>query len=154
MKIDATVKKETLYVTCGMLVMSALMQAVFLAIGKWHVGVVYSNLLVGAAMVANFFAMGLTVQKAVSYNDPEKAKQFMKLSQTVRFLAIIAVLAVGVLLRDKVFDLWALLPPLLFNRITVMIRGMMIKDKVPVNDASNDGAGGDPPSEDGEGGAE
>ena len=158
MKIDATVKKETLYVSCGMLIMSALMQAVFLILGEWNIGVLYSNLLTGGAMLLNFFALGLTVQKAVSYEDADKAKQLMRLSQSLRFIAMIAVLAVGVLFSDignsGPFSFWALLPPLLFNRITIMVRGFMIKNETA---ASPDGAGqadeaAEPP--DGEDGAD
>ena len=139
MKIDATVKKETLYVCVGTAVFSALMIGVFLLIEKWNIGVLYSNLLIGGAMLLNFFALGLTVQKAVSYDDADRAKRLMKLSQSVRFIALIAVLSVGVLLRDKVFDLWALLPPLFFNRMTIMIRGLTIKNETPaVGDGESD----------------
>ncbi|MBO4429397.1 MAG: hypothetical protein J5832_05535 [Clostridia bacterium] len=135
MKIDRTVKKETLYICAGMIIMSALMEAVFLVIEKWSIGVLFSNLLIGAAMVLNFFLMGLTVQKAVSYGDENKAKNLMKISQGLRFLAMAGIIAVGALLSDirgkAPFSFWALIPPLFFNRITMMIRGFMIKKEAP-----------------------
>ena len=132
MKIDATVKKETKYIVFGMLIMSALMHAVFLVLGKWHVGVIYSNLLVGGAMVLNFFVMGMTVQKAISCGDPVKAKAMATTSQIVRLIAIAAIVAVGALLsnapgRSGPFEFWALIPPLFFNRITVMVRNVIVK---------------------------
>ena len=134
MKIDRTVKKETLYICAGMIIMSAVMEAVFLAVEKWSMGVLFSNLLIGVAMILNFFLMGLTVQKAVSYGDENKAKNLMKISQGLRFLAMAGIIAVGALfsdIRDKApFSFWALIPPLFFNRITMMIRGFMIKKEL------------------------
>jgi len=143
MKIDATVKKETLYVCVGTAVFSALMNGVFLLIGQWNIGVLYSNLLVGGAMLLNFFALGMTVQKAVSFDDEGRAKMFMKMSQSVRFIAMIGVLAVGVMFSDirnsSPFTFWALLPPLFFNRMTIMIRGLTIKNDTPaVGDGKHD----------------
>ena len=136
MKIDRTVKKETLYICAGMIIMSALMEAVFVIIDKeWWPKVLFSNLLIGVAMILNFFLMGLTVQKAVSYGDENKAKNLMKISQGLRFLAMAGIIAVGALLSDirgkAPFSFWALIPPLFFNRITMMIRGFMIKKEAP-----------------------
>ena len=135
MKIDRTVKKETLYIVIGMVIMSAVMEVVFLAIGKWkwNPGVLYSNLLVGVMMVLNFFFLGLTVQKATSYDDERRAQNLMKMSQTLRFLVTVGVVALGALFSDVrdsgPFVFWALIPPLFFNRITIMIRGFTIKNE-------------------------
>ena len=83
-------------------------------------------------MVLNFFLLGLTVQKATEYDEEKKAKNLMKLSQSLRFLALGAVLAVGALLsnigdRTGPFEFWALIPPVFFNRITIMIRGFALR---------------------------
>ena len=74
MKVDKTVKKETLYIAALSGVLSLLMQAVFLVIGQWHFSVFLGNLWGYAAAVGNFFLMGLTVQKAV-LKDEEEAKK-------------------------------------------------------------------------------
>ncbi|MBR6051528.1 MAG: hypothetical protein IKP68_10080 [Clostridia bacterium] len=132
MRIDADVKKETKFIILGMLIMSALMHAVFLVIGKWSLGVLWSNLLVGCAMVASFFVMCLTIQKAISCGDPVKARSMATASQLGRLLALAAVVALGAYfsnITDKggPFEFWALVPPLFFNRITVMIRGAIVR---------------------------
>ena len=132
MRIDADVKKETKFIILGMLIMSALMHAVFLVIGKWSLGVLWSNLIVGCAMVASFFVMCLTIQKAVSCGDPAKAKSMATMSQLGRLLALAAIVALGAYfsnITDKggPFEFWALIPPLFFNRITVMIRGAIVR---------------------------
>lgn len=132
MRIDADVKKETKFIILGMLIMSALMHAVFLVIGKWSLGVLWSNLIVGCAMVASFFVMCLTIQKAVSCGDPAKAKSMATMSQLGRLLALAAIVALGAYfsnITDKggSFEFWALIPPLFFNRITVMIRGAIVR---------------------------
>ena len=56
-KIDPTVRKETLYIGVAVLILSALMEAVFLIIGKWDYTVLLCNLLSGCAAVLNFFLM-------------------------------------------------------------------------------------------------
>ena len=94
-KIDSAVKKETLYILLWVVIFSALMQAVFLIIGKWDYRVLLGNLLSGSASVLNFFFMGLTVQKAVT-KDEKGAKATMKLSQLYRFLFIIIITVIGI----------------------------------------------------------
>lgn len=132
MRIDADVKKETKFITLGMLIMSVLMHAVFLVIGKWSLGVLWSNLLVGVTMVASFFVMCLTIQKAVSCGDPARAKSMATASQLGRLVVLAAVVALGAYFSNITekggpFEFWALIPPLFFNRITVMIRGAVVK---------------------------
>jgi hypothetical protein len=118
-QIDRTVCKETKYMAAGVLVLSALMQAVFLVIGRWDVSVLLGNLLSAAAVVGNFFAMGLTVQHAVALEEKE-AKQSMKTSGAARMFVIFVVLAVGVLL--PIFNVWTVVIPFIFPRLIVAIR--------------------------------
>ena len=65
-KVDGTVRKETIYIAAAVLILSMLMQAVFLIIKQWDYTVLLGNLLGGGVAVLNFFLMGLTVQKATS----------------------------------------------------------------------------------------
>ena len=121
-KIDPVVKKETKYIFLCTLIFSALMQAVFLILGKWHLTVLFGNLLGMFAAVFNFFLMGLTVQSAV-LKEEKDAKNTLKLSQSYRFLFLIAVAALGVAL--PVFHSVAVILPLFFPRIAVGIRPMI-----------------------------
>jgi len=119
MKIDATVKKETKYIAFCVVILSVLMQAVFLIVGKWDYTVLLGNLLSGAVSVLNFFLLGLTVQKALTKEEKE-AKNIMKLSQTYRFLMLIAVVGIGAAL--PCFNILAVVIPVFFPRIAISVR--------------------------------
>ena len=125
-KIDPIVLKETKYIAVWVLIFSALMQAVFLVIGKWNYTVLLGNVLSGTAIVLNFLFMGITVQKALQ-KDEKEAKTAMKLSQTYRTLFLLAVAIVGAVV--PVFSLWAVIIPLLFPRIAIAIRPLLDKKK-------------------------
>ena len=118
-KIDATVIKETKYVALWVLILSVLMQAVFLVIGRWNYTVLLGNLLAGSFSVLNFFLMGLSVQKALGKEEKD-ARNTLKLSRTYRSLALFAVAALGVVL--PVFDRWAVIIALFFPAIAVYLR--------------------------------
>ena len=119
MKVDKTVKKETLYIACFSVVLSMLMQSVFLIIGQWHYSVLLGNLWGYAAAVSNFLLLGLTVQKAVT-KEPEEAKKLIKLSHTLRNMLILIVAVIGIVV--PFFNTWASIIPLLFPRISILFR--------------------------------
>ena len=123
-KIDATVIKETGFVAVMTLILSVLLQAVFLVIGKWDYTVLLGNVLGALAGIANFFLMGLTVQASLGL-EVKDAKSRMKLSQTLRTLLMFAVAVVGYLV--PVFNLITVVIPFLFPRIAVTVRAIMIK---------------------------
>ena len=118
-KIDPTVKKETKYIAYWVFLLSVIMQAVFIVIGKWNYTVLLGNLLTAVAGVLNFFFMGITVQKALT-KDEKAAKSTMRVSQLYRMLFLVVVVVVGV--YAPCFDMWAVLIPLFFTRIAVGFR--------------------------------
>ena len=123
-KIDATVIKETKFVAAMTLILSVLMQAVFLIIGKWNVTVLWGNLLGAGAAVGNFFLLGLTVQSALGLEEND-ARSRIKLSQMLRNLMLFVVAVIGY--AFAIFHLIAVIIPFLFPRIAVMIRSISIK---------------------------
>ena len=125
-KIDETVLKETRYVALWVLILSLLMQAVFLVIQKWDYTVLLGNLLSALAGILNFFLMGLTVQKALT-KDEKEAKTTMKLSMLYRFFILIAVAVMGALI--PCFNVWAVLIALFFPRIGILFRPLFDKKK-------------------------
>ena len=125
-KIDPVVLKETKYIALWTLIFSALLQSVFLVIGKWDHTVLLGNLLTGTAVIANFFVMAMDVVRAVEKEEKE-AKQTLKLSSSLRFLALGLVVLVGALL--DCFNLWAVLIPLLFPRAAILIRPLWDRKK-------------------------
>ncbi|MBO5439044.1 MAG: hypothetical protein J6A53_00140 [Clostridia bacterium] len=126
-KIDKTVLKETAFIAIWMLIFSGIMQAVFLIIQKWDYTVLLGNLLSGVMGVLNFLLLGLTVQKAVNSEDEKYAKTLMKSSQAIRLVMIFGVAILGATV--PCFDLWATLIPLLFPRIAIVIRQILLNRK-------------------------
>lgn len=126
-KIDATVLKETKYIAVWVLLLSVLMQAVFLIVGIWDYTVLLGNLLSGSASVLNFFLLGLSVCKALE-KDAEDAKKSMKLSQTYRFLFLAVIVVLGAAL--PCFNIWAVVIPVFFTRIAIAFRPLFDKKQV------------------------
>lgn len=123
-KVDPTVIKETTYIAGFVLVLSALMQAVFLIFGLWNWTVVTGNLLGGVTAVANFFLMGLTVQSATR-KEEKQARSTMKASQSLRSVMLFAIAALSVWL--SCFDPFAAIIPLFFPRVAAAFRPMFLK---------------------------
>lgn len=119
MKVDPTVRRETLYIAACVLVLSVVMELVFLALQMWDVSVLWGNLLGGAAAVLNYFLMGLTIQHAVGM-DAKHAASKMHVSQVLRMLMILLMGILGIAL--PAFHVVALLVPLFFPRIAIMFR--------------------------------
>lgn len=126
MKIDKTIKQESLYLLLGVIILSAVMEAVFLIFNAFDYTVLLGNILGGGIAVLNFFLMGITLQKSLADSDPKTAKNRVKLSQSMRFLMLIIVAVLGGVL--SCFNLIAVVVPLFFPRIVLTIRGLKIKD--------------------------
>ena len=121
--LDPTVKRETLYVAAVVLILSVLMQAVFLMLGQWNLTVLWGNLLSASASILNFLLLGITVQNAVEKEEKE-ARTMVKASQSLRLLFMLVVAVIGAAL-PSVFNLWAVLIPLLFPRVAVMLHPLI-----------------------------
>lgn len=120
--IDKTVRQETRYIALCELLLSVLLQAVFLVIGQWNYTVLLGNLLSGGAAVLNFFLMGVTIQEATN-REEKNARTLMRLSQSLRMVALFAAAALGVLL--PCFNTVTALVPLFFPRLAVAFRPLV-----------------------------
>ena len=129
-KVSSTVKNETLYIAYFSLILSVLMQAVFILLHKWTYTVLLGNLLSLGAAILNFFVMGITVQKAVTL-EVNDAKKLMRSSQNLRKAGLFVAVAIGVV--APCFNTVAVIVPLFFPRIAVSFRPL-IKDKKEVID--------------------
>ena len=125
-KVDKVILKETKYIALWVIIFSLIMEAVFLIINKWDYTVLLGNLLSGAVGVLNFFLMGLGVQKAVMQEEKE-AKQTMKVSNLMRMFLIFVTVVVGVTV--SVFNNWAVIIPIFFPRIAILLRPLFDKRK-------------------------
>ena len=118
-KIDSAIIRETAYIFAFTLIFSALMQAVFLVIGKWNYTILLGNLLGGLAAVGNFFIMGLSVQSALGKEEKD-AKSTMKLSQMLRTLLLFIIAVIGH--AAPCFNLLAVVIPYIFPRFAIALR--------------------------------
>ena len=126
MKLDPAVKKETFHITVGVSAMCAVMLLVYFILGKFSLTVLWSALLSSALVILNFFLMCVSKQHEISM-PPENAKRFSMLSYNVRMLAMLGIIIVSYLVFD--FNLPALLIPLIFPRITILIMTFTILKK-------------------------
>lgn len=127
LKIDPTVKKETIYVCVVTLILSMLMESVFLILRQWHLTVLFGNLVGAGTGILNFFLLGLSVQKAVK-NEETRAKEILRASHALRY-ALMVILVLIAILIPSVFNMWATLISLLFATIAVYTRAIFNKDK-------------------------
>ncbi|MBO7449600.1 MAG: hypothetical protein J6U54_04455 [Clostridiales bacterium] len=137
--IDPTVIKETRFVTAFVLILSMLMEAIFLIIGKWDLTVLYGNLLSAGIMILNFFLLGLSVSKAMKREEKDMAG-YMKLSKTYRLLLVAVVIGLG--LYFKCFNDIAVLVPVSFPFIAIVIRGAILKKTRPTTAVETTTEGG------------
>ena len=123
-KLNGIVKKETIYITAWVIILSVLMQSIFLIIGAWDYKVLLGNILSASGAVVNFLLLGITVQKAV-LKDKDGAKKLIKFSQTMRLLLMVVIAVISATV--PVFNIWAGIIPLLFPRIAILIRPLFNK---------------------------
>ncbi|MBQ8858751.1 MAG: hypothetical protein IJ012_03065 [Clostridia bacterium] len=131
MKIEKAVRQTTLFVIGVTLVLSVLMQAIFLIAGFWDYTVLLGNLWGAAFAVLNFFLMGLSVQRAVD-KSPEDAAKYIKANSSARMLALFVVAAIGAAI--PFLNTIAELIPFFFPRIAVTLMGL----KKPKNDEAKE----------------
>ncbi len=126
MKIDEIVKKETIYITTVVGLLSILLQAVFLVFFKWDYTVLLGTILSSVAGVFNFFLLGITVQKAV-VKEEKAAKKTMEVSRLYRMLFMVVVVLVGV--NVPCFSMWAVVISLFFPRIAIALKPVFDKNR-------------------------
>ena len=122
-KIDKVVLRETAYIAIWTLIFSALLQSVFLMLGRWDFTVLLGNIYGATAAILNFFVMGLSIQKALT-KDPKDVKAFIKATGTVRLFVLFIVAVIGVLLP---LNTLAVIIPLLFPRAAITLRPFFAK---------------------------
>ena len=126
-KLDPAVKKETGYIVFWVILLSVLMEAVFLIIRKWDLSVLLGNLGGAAAAIGSFFLLAVTVSRAVSSGKPEEAAKRVKASAGLRLIGMggICALMIGVFHTN----VYATVIPLLFPRVGLMFRPMIDKKR-------------------------
>ncbi len=123
LRMDPVVRRETEYIAIWVLALSAVLEAVFLLLGKWDLSVLWGNLAGGAAAVGNYALIGRMVTRAMASGDSQRAARIVTSSRTLRLLGVAGVcaLCIGVLKTN----VYATLIPLLFPRIGLAFRPMV-----------------------------
>ena len=117
MKVQETVKKETMHIAVGTLLLTAVMLLVFFVLGRLDQPVVLGALLGGGFAILNFFVLGLSVQKSVASGNVTRGKLMMTLSYSLRMLAMMGVVVLGLAL--PYFSWVTVVLPQLFPRLTI-----------------------------------
>ena len=119
MKLQPATRREVKRISAGVLIGSALMVAIFAAVGKFSWSVVWGALLGDLIAIGNFVYLGLSVQKAAADDNQIHAKLVMRASYFLRML--IAVIAIIVGLAVQMFHWLAVIIPLLLPRLTILV---------------------------------
>ena len=113
--------KETVLVTVGVLLLSALMVGVFAVLGKFSLNVVISALTGSMVIILNYFFLAVTVSLAsdkAAQGKADEAKKMLRLSPVVRLFVMAVALFVGIKVGGNVI---ALVLPLVFLRPVLML---------------------------------
>ena len=120
--MDPAVRKETGYIAVWVLMLSLVMEAVFLITGYWDLSVLFGNLGGAAIAIGNFFLMALIATRAVRHGvdsgKPEEAAKRVKATTAPRLLGCLALCAVLVCVLKT--NVYATLIPMLFPRIGIV----------------------------------
>ena len=139
--MDPAVKKETGYIAFWVIVLSLVMEAVFLILRKWDLSVLFGNIGGAAAAIGNFFLMALiatrAVNRALEKGKPEDAAARVKATATFRLLGCL--LLCVILIAVFKTNVYATLIPLLCPRIGIAFRPM-IDRKRGVNPPETEGS--------------
>ena len=113
--------KETAIVAAGELIGAAIMVAIFAAVDRFQMNVLWSALTGSMIMIVNYFFMAVTGSLAADRaadGQLEQGQKLIKLSSTVRLLAMAAALVLGIKLGGNVI---ALALPLAFARPVLLL---------------------------------
>lgn len=136
-KLDPEVRKELRYVVLSVIVLSAVMELVYLLIGKWTTAVLGGNAAGAGASVLSFYLLCVTVQKALEMKSEEAAKK-VRASKSLRMLMIAAIcaFAVGILKTDAI----ATVIPLVFYRAGLAMYTVKSKQTTGTDNRDEEGS--------------
>ena len=124
--MDPAVKKETGYIAVWVVLLSLVMEAVFLLIGKWTQPVLFGNLGGSAVAIGNFFLMAFMAERAlrrgVETGKAQEAALRVKATVMIRLIGCVALCALLIAVFKT--DVYATLIPMLFPQIGVFFRAL------------------------------
>ena len=127
------VLKQTLAITIGQAIGTAVMIGVYAVLQKMNMTVVWGALVGNILAIGNFFFMAVIATMAAERaekQDVAGGQKLMKASYPLRLLVLAGVLALCAWKGKAVFDLVALVVPLAFVHITALVWGFFRKKGV------------------------
>jgi hypothetical protein len=125
--MDPAVKKETGYIAVWVVLLSLVMEAVFLITGYWNLSVLFGNIGGAAIAIGNFFLMALIATRAVNQaldsGKPEEAAKRVKVTAAPRLLGCLGLCVILIAVFKT--NVYATLIPLLFPRIGIAFRPLI-----------------------------
>ncbi len=116
-------KKDIIQVVSGVAILSIIMDAVFFAIGRFDVTVLWGSLLGSICAIVNFLLLALTVYTSVSKG--KAASGYMGISYLLRLAFIGAVIVFAI--KHPMINYVAAAIPLVFPRVTIMVVQFILK---------------------------
>lgn len=127
-KIDPTVKKETLKIAIGALICGVILNVGYFALSRIFPSAFYyrytaltATALGIFASVLNFFLMGLAVQRTVALENSDEAKKKFQFSYMRRTFLLLLIVGVGLYFRDY-FQWFCLVASVFFPRVVILFR--------------------------------
>lgn len=129
MKLNETVKKETVFVLGFTAVLCTILQSLYLILGYFSDRALIATVVSWVIASSNFILCAMTVQRAVEDKE-EMAGKRLKASQSLRSFGMLAALVVSILvLGSDIPVVLALLIPLLFPRIAATVRILRLGER-------------------------
>lgn len=119
-------KKEAGYIAAGTVVLSALVQIVWVVFFKYDLSVFLGGLWGGIFAVVNFVLMGLTVQKVARESDQLAAKRRMQASYQMRMILIILATVLAIIVPGISWVMAVI--SLFFPRLTILVMPLFRPD--------------------------
>lgn len=116
--LNSDLRAEFRKMTIGVLIMTAIMVAVFALIGKFSYKVITGALLGATVTIINHLFLTYSVVRIVEKEDAGNGKSFMKLSYMIRLVIIAATIIIAI--KVPVFNYIAVAIPFLFPRIVIV----------------------------------
>lgn len=128
-RLSDEIKREISYITAWIVILSAVMQGVFLilhffGVVKWDYTAVLGNLLGSVFSVLNFVILGFTVESSVN-KEEKQAQASIRISRMLRNLMIGAVIIIGIYV--PIFNVWAVALPFFFPKIGIILRSKFLE---------------------------
>lgn len=116
--INSELKKQTVKMSIGVLIMTAVMIGVFAAFGKFDYKVVTGGFLGALVTIANYFFLAFSVDRISDKDNVKDGQSLMKISYFARLVVI--GITIFIAIKIPIFNYIATAIPFLFPRVVIV----------------------------------